>query len=48
MFNVLYNLQLYIYIYTGNPRLAQFRLALTLVSTVELFVTMARLARGQT
>ena len=34
--------------YTGNPRLARFRLAPTSVSTVELFVTMARLARGQT
>ena len=33
---------------TASPRLARFRLALTLVSMVELFVTMARLARGKT
>ena len=33
---------------TATPRLARFRLALTSVSTVELFATMARLARGQT
>ena len=33
---------------TATPRLARFRLALTSVTTVELFVTMARLARGKT
>ena len=37
-----------IFMNAGNPRLAWFRLALASVSTVELFVTMARLVWGQT
>ena len=39
---------LFQYDHSGNPRLARFWLALTLVNMVKLFVTMAQLAQGQT